>query len=97
MITLGTNPPALEWVHAILMGLDPRGIALTREAFMPHRYPLVDFPPEQIVIQMDGQQVPAGTLFAHHGRKFRLPGGWRRDSEVGDQPVNSFGESSEPA
>jgi aspartate oxidase len=52
---------------------------------------------EQIVIHMDGKQVPDGTLFSHHGRKFRLPGGWRRDSEVGDQSVNSLGESSEPA
>jgi len=97
MMTLGINPPALEWVHAILMGLDPRGIALTREAFMPHRYPLVDFSPEQIVIKMDGQEVSAGSLFALHGRKFCLPSGWQTTSEIGDQPISSREESSEPA
>jgi hypothetical protein len=97
MMTLGTNPPALEWVHAILMGLDPRRIALTREAFTPHRYPLVDFPPEQIVIRMNGQQVPADTLLVQHGRKFRLPSGWLGYAEAGESLVNSLGEISEPA
>jgi uncharacterized protein (DUF362 family) len=81
MMTLGTSTPALEWVHAILMGMDPRQVPLTREAFTPHRYPLVDFHPEQIVIRVDGREVPAGRLFADHGRKFRLPRGWQSYAE----------------
>lgn len=75
MMTLGTNTAAVDWVHAILMGLDPARIPLTREAFTPHRYPLTDFPPEKIVIQVDDRTVPARELFIQHGRAFRLPTG----------------------
>lgn len=82
MMTLGTNPSALEWVHAILMGLDPKRIAVTREAFMPHRYPLADFAPEEIVIQVDGRTVSAHELFSEHGRAFQLPKGWRGHAEL---------------
>jgi len=96
MMTLGTNPPALEWVHAILMGLDPRAIALTREAFMPHRYALSDFTPEQIVIHVDGEQVSVDNLFFRYGRKFRLPGGWQKVSQVANERLTSV-ENSEPA
>jgi uncharacterized protein (DUF362 family) len=97
MVTLGANPPALEWVHAILMGLDPQEIALTREAFTAHPYSLTAFSPEQISTFMDGQRIPADTLFSQYGRKFRLPAGWQRDSKVRDQTVNSLEVNSEPA
>jgi len=76
MITFGMNPTALDWVHAILMGLAPESIPLTREAFGHHRYSLTDFAPEDIVVHVDGLPVPCGELFARHGQKFRLPTGW---------------------
>jgi len=76
MMTLGINPAALDWVHAILMGLTPEGIPLTREAFRHYRYPLTDFPPEDIVVRVDGLPVQWGELFARYGHPFRLPSGW---------------------
>ncbi|HEU4400589.1 MAG TPA: DUF362 domain-containing protein, partial [Candidatus Polarisedimenticolia bacterium] len=76
VMTLGTSTAAVEWVHALLMGLDPARIPLTRGAFALH-HPLTDFPPERIAVQMDGVRVPADQLFARHGRAFQLPRGWQ--------------------
>jgi len=81
IMTLGVNPAAVEWVHALLMGLDPERIPLTREAFGPHRYPLTHFPPDDIAIRVDGHPVVATELFARHGRAFRVPSGWRGHAE----------------
>ena len=77
VMTLGTNTAAVEWVHAILMGLAPDRIPLTREAFKPHRYPLTNFTPMEILIQMDGRPVGNNELFLQYGRAFQLPSGWR--------------------
>ena len=76
MMTFAMNPAALDWVHAILMGLTPEGIPLTREAFRHYRYPLTDFSPEDIVVHVDGLPVQCGELFARYGHPFRLPTGW---------------------
>jgi hypothetical protein len=83
IMTLGVNTAALEWVHALLMGLNPQRIPLTREAFVPHRYPLTDFPPNDIIIRVDGRSVAASELFAQHDYAFRLPSGWQTHSELG--------------
>lgn len=77
MMTLGVSTAAMEWVHAILMGLPPHRIPLIREAFKPHQYPLTNFTPEQIIVQMDGRAVATSELFLLHGRAFQLPIGWR--------------------
>jgi uncharacterized protein (DUF362 family) len=83
IMTLGVNTAAVEWVHALLMGLNPQRIPLTREAFVPHRYPLTNFPLNDIVIRVDGQPVAASELFAQHGCAFRVPSGWQGHSELG--------------
>jgi uncharacterized protein (DUF362 family) len=77
IMTLGANTAATEWVHALLMGLDPQRIPLTREAFVPHRYPLTNFSPSEIVIRADGRPVAASKLFAQYGCAFCAPSGWR--------------------
>jgi uncharacterized protein (DUF362 family) len=77
MMTLGLNTAAVEWVHALLMGLPPQRVPLTREAFAPHRYPLTDFSPEEISVFVNGQSVYIEELFARYGRAFRLPKGWQ--------------------
>jgi hypothetical protein len=79
--TLGANTAAVEWVHALLMGLDPQHIPLTREAFVPHRYPLTHFPPNEIAIRVDGQPVATSDLFTQHGCAFRAPSGWEGHAE----------------
>jgi len=83
IMTLGANTAAVEWVHALLMGLDPQRIPLTREAFVPHRYSLMGFPPDEIVIRVDGRPVAASEIFAQHGCAFRTPSGWQGHCELG--------------
>jgi uncharacterized protein (DUF362 family) len=87
IMTLGVNTAAVEWVHALLMGLNPQRIPLTREAFAPHRYPLTNFSPNDIAIQVDGRPVVASEIFAQHGCAFRAPSRWRGHAELGC-PVN---------
>lgn len=76
LMTLGTNVAALEWVHALLMGFDPRSIPLTREAFTPRSYPLAMFSPERISVRFDGRPTTIETLVERHARPFRPPRGW---------------------
>ncbi len=87
IMTLGVNTAAVEWVHALLMGLDPQRISLTREAFVPHRYPLTHFLPDAIVVQVDGRPVATSELCAHYGCAFRAPRGWHGHCELG-YPAN---------
>jgi hypothetical protein len=65
------------------MGLDPQRIPLTREAFVPHRYPLTHFLPNEVVIRVDSLPVAATELFAQYGYAFRAPSGWQGHSELG--------------
>jgi uncharacterized protein (DUF362 family) len=83
IMTLGANTAAVEWVHALLMGLDPQRIPLTREAFVPHRYPLTHFLPNEVVIRVESLPVAATELFAQYGYVFRAPSGWEGYSELG--------------
>ena len=87
IMTLGVNTAAMEWVHALLMGLDPQRIPLTREAFAPHRYPLTHFAPDDLIIRVDGLPVAATELFTQYGCAFRVPSGWHGHCELGD-PAN---------
>jgi uncharacterized protein (DUF362 family) len=89
IMTLGANTAAVEWVHALLMGLNPQHIPLTREAFAPHRYPLTHFPPTEVVIRVDGRPVAASQLFTQHGCAFRAPSGWQGHAELGCLPYAS--------
>jgi uncharacterized protein (DUF362 family) len=76
ILTLGLNTAAVDWVHALLMGLEPQDVPLTREAFVPHRYPLAGFRPQDIVVWVDDQQMPTADIFGRHGRAFQVPRGW---------------------
>jgi uncharacterized protein (DUF362 family) len=81
MMTLGFGPPALEWIHAQLMGMDPGRIRLTREAFAPHALPLADFEPADVVAHLDGRQIDPKELAARCGRPFRPPRWWQGHCE----------------
>jgi uncharacterized protein (DUF362 family) len=83
IMTLGVNTAAVEWVHALLMGLNPQHIPLTREAFVSHRYPLTYFSPNDIVVRVNGQPVATSKLYAQHGCAFRAPRGWQGHCELG--------------
>jgi uncharacterized protein (DUF362 family) len=92
MMTFAINPAAADWVHAILMGLAPEGISLTREAFGQYRYPLADFSPKAIVVHVDGLPVQCGELFSRYGHPFRLPSGWGHDSDRSRKILQAIGE-----
>ena len=78
MMTLGTNTAAVEWINALLMGLSPQRVPLTREAFSPHHYPLAGFSPQDISAFVNGLAVSVDELFARYGRAFCLPKGWQQ-------------------
>jgi uncharacterized protein (DUF362 family) len=75
-LTGAMNPAAAEWVHAGLMGFDPRKIPLVREAFSRFDYPLVRFGPGRIQVRLDGRDLPADAVGPLDGRAFRPPRGW---------------------
>jgi uncharacterized protein (DUF362 family) len=94
MMTLGANPAAIDWVHAILMGLRPEKIPLTREAFRQYRYPLTQFSPADVVIKVDGNFVDSAELFSRYGYPFRLPSGWSQDFNGSGRTSEAVGESA---
>jgi uncharacterized protein (DUF362 family) len=76
LVTGALNPAAAEWVHAILMGFDPRRIPLVREAFSRTSYPITDFPAEKIVVRTAEGAITPSELPLALGRPFRPPEGW---------------------
>jgi uncharacterized protein (DUF362 family) len=89
LLTLGSSPAALEWVHALLMGLDPRRIPLIRNAFAAHRYPLAAFAPEDVVVATESGVEPAAAFAAREGRAFRPPAGWVGECELERRPTRA--------
>ena len=75
-MTAGLNPAATEWVNALLMGFDPRRIPLIANAFLPFRFPLVDFSPEDITVASAAGRHPAGLTRMSGARAFRPARGW---------------------
>jgi uncharacterized protein (DUF362 family) len=94
MMTMGSNVAAVEWVHALLMGLVPGRLPLTREAFVSHHFPLTQFSPEAIDVQVDGRPVPVNELFSRYGRAFHLPHGWQAEFLIRRQGERTLTEVS---
>jgi uncharacterized protein (DUF362 family) len=82
LLTLGSSPAALEWVHAILLRMDPTRVPLVRQAFAPHRYPLVDFGPEDIEIEVDGEALGLDAFVERYSYPARPPAGWAGHCEL---------------
>lgn len=76
LVTFGTAPAALEWVHALLMGFDPARVPLVRNAFGRHRYALADFGPEEITVATEDGEFSPEAYADLAGRDFRPPAGW---------------------
>lgn len=76
MITLAENPVAADFLHADLMGLDWQKIPLIREAFGQFKYPLCDFGPEDVEVQLDGQRFRQPWP-VWNDRPFAPPKGWK--------------------
>jgi uncharacterized protein (DUF362 family) len=86
LLTLSSNPAGADWVHALLMGLNPVRIPLIREAFSPHRYPLASFDARDIIVNVNEEIVPLDDLFARYGSPFRPPRGWTGHCELDGRP-----------
>jgi len=76
------NAAAAEWIHARLMGFDPRRIPLIREAFGAYRFPLTSFSPSAIRMILNGREYPADAVFPFEGRAFRPASGWKGHCEL---------------
>jgi uncharacterized protein (DUF362 family) len=81
-IVFGTNTAALDWVHALLMGFDPLKIPLVRHAFDTFEFPLSDFAPPDIRVNVGGCDIEAGEFGWQYGQPFRAAAGWREHCEL---------------
>lgn len=81
IMTLGTNVAALEWVHCLLMQIDPRRVPLVAEAFSENDWPLVNFSSDQIVVHVNGKILPDMDSIAKFSRRFSAPTGWKGHCE----------------
>jgi len=73
----GSNPAAMDWVGAHLLGYDPRRVALAREAFGAFRWPIARFERDEVRLIGDlaGTET-LGSLLAG-GHTVKHPPGWR--------------------
>jgi uncharacterized protein (DUF362 family) len=80
-LTGSVNPAAAEWVHARLMGFDPRKIPLIREAFSNFSHALADYPPSEIHLRSKEADLPEEEIFPIDGRAFAPAQGWKGHCE----------------
>jgi len=73
----GSNPAAMDWVGAHLLGYDPRRVALAREAFGAFRWPIARFERDEVRLIGDlaGTET-LGSLLAGE-QTVKHPPGWR--------------------
>ena len=86
IVTLGSSEAALEWVHCLLMGLDPERIPLVKHAFSQQRWPLTSFRPSDVVIQADGKKRSQREIVADYSRHFTPAPGWQGHCELQTHP-----------
>lgn len=76
VMTLGMNVAALEWVHSLLMHLDPQKIPLPANAFAKNDPPLAAFNPADIRVFVNGEILPDVESVTRFGKYFSPPSGW---------------------
>jgi len=74
-VTFSESTPAADAIHAALLRLDYRRLALVREAFGRYRWPLTD-PEAPPVAVMDGREFSADAVAEELGVAARPPAGW---------------------
>jgi uncharacterized protein (DUF362 family) len=82
LVTLSTSPAAAEWVHAALMGFDPRRIPIVAHAFDAFRYPLAPCAPEDVRVRHQGRTLTTAAAQRALGGRFTPPIGWRGHCEL---------------
>ena len=88
-LTGSVNPAAAEWVHARLMGFDPRKIPLVREAFRNFSYALADYPPSEILLHSKEGDLTEDAIFPI-GRAFMPAAGWKGHCELDATPTRGI-------
>jgi uncharacterized protein (DUF362 family) len=82
LVTLSASPAAAEWVHAILMGFDPRRIPIIAHAFDTIRFPLASCAPGDVVVHHQGRALTTAAAQRALGGRFTPPIGWRGHCEL---------------
>ena len=81
-LTGASNPAAAEWVHARLMGFDPRRIPLLLGAFSSFTRALTDFQAGDVSLRCGEAQMSEDKIFPIGGRAFTPAQGWRGHCEL---------------
>lgn len=74
-LSMGASAAVCDWVHAALMGLDPKKLPLTREAF-------AGFQAGDIRVCTQGGDWELAEAARRMGLQLRLPKGWRGHCEA---------------
>jgi uncharacterized protein (DUF362 family) len=77
LVTFAANAAAAEWVHAELMGFDPRRIPIVAHAFDAFRYPLAAFAPDAIAVGVGGARLTPADAGRTLGARLVAPRGWQ--------------------
>ena len=77
-----SNAAAAEWVHARLMGFDPRHIPLLLGAFSNFSGALTDFPADTVLLRCKEAQMSEDKILPVGGRAFTPAQGWRGHCEL---------------
>lgn len=95
-LTASLNPAAAEWVHARLMGFDPKKIPLIREAFGNFHYPVTNFAPDSVRVCIGKEEKAASEMLPFEGRAFVPPRGWQGHCELAELGRSTPSESTRP-
>jgi uncharacterized protein (DUF362 family) len=76
------NPAAAEWVHARLMGFDPKKIPLVNESFTKFSHSVTCFEPEEIRVRISDGEKRIEEIGPILGRCFEPPKGWQGHCEL---------------
>jgi uncharacterized protein (DUF362 family) len=95
-ITGALNPAAAEWIHARLMGMDPRKIPLIREAFGRFPNPMTDFSSDAIRVWIGEDEKCAADIVPFEGRGFLPPRGWQGHCELSEPGFAARPASTKP-
>ncbi|HWJ55640.1 MAG TPA: DUF362 domain-containing protein [Vicinamibacterales bacterium] len=82
LLTLGASPAAVEWVHAGLIGFDPRRIPIVAHAFDRVRFPVAPCAPGDIVVRSGGRALTFDDACRAFGKRLTPPSGWRGHCEL---------------
>jgi uncharacterized protein (DUF362 family) len=76
MILGGLNPVAVDWVAAVMLGLDPHNIPTILNAFNDFEYPLTMFNPSEIRLSHNGSYRDLNEFAKTYGKKAKPADGW---------------------